>query len=151
QKKAFTEKNRDRLAELLLTRFKEAAGVKEEAEKKKIYDKALREAVEFVRKTLADNLGRASAAPAPGVASGRSAGKPAVPVAPTEEGGVALCGVWGGRCLAGVVLLVIWVVMALVRAFTGAGRGYQGGPAGVGPGGPGYGYGGGGGGGGFMS
>src|SRR5205807_8678908 len=50
--------------------------------------------------------------------------------------------IWGWICLGIVVLLAIWLVVALIRAFTGSGSGGYGGGGG--------GYGGGGGGGGFF-
>src|SRR5439155_25309842 len=60
QRKAFTVNDRDKLRNILLTRLQEGAKVKEEAEKKKLHDKGLVEAVEFVRKTMSENLGKAS-------------------------------------------------------------------------------------------
>ena len=153
QKKDFTLKNRDQLRELLVRRFQEASKLKDEAEKKKVYDKALLEAVSFVHRTMSENLGKASAAPGRlPVATAPAANPPAAAPANQKSEGSSNMGVLGWVCVALFALLVIWVVVALVRAFTGAGRGYSGGPAGAGPGGPGYGYGGGGGGGGgFMT
>src|SRR5262249_27304502 len=69
-----------------------------------------------------------------------------------ERGGIMNGGIMGLVCVGLVVLLGVWLLFGLIRAFTGAGRyrgGYgpgPGGPGGYGPGyGPGYGGGGGGG------
>jgi uncharacterized protein len=124
-KRAFTARDRTSLRELLIGKFRE-----------KQFDAGLVEAAEFVRDTMDSNLGRART-------------KAAQQQAPAGGFGSSLAGL---ICFGLVAVVVIWLVMGLIRAFTGSrggGGGYRGGPGGGS--GPGYGGGGGGGGGGFMS
>src|SRR5438552_1491112 len=128
-------------------------------------DEALLKGVEYVRDTLRSHHVNGTA-----VAKASPGGAPPGPVKPANPGVVGQAderaregsgmGSGGWICVGLVALLGIWLIMGLVRAFTGAGRygpgsrpgGYAGGPSGPGYGG-GYGGGGygGGGGGGFMS
>jgi hypothetical protein len=96
-------------------------------------DKALLDGVNYVEQTLERNIGKDSRS---------SSAAPRNPVTKHKES--PMNGIWGWICIGGVVLLAVWLVLALVRAFTGGGGG-----RGYGPGGGGYG--GGGGGGGFFS
>ncbi len=136
--RAFTMENRTRLRDIMLTKFK----VKED-------DAALLDGVEYIRDTLSTNLGHA-------------AGQAPAQIPRHEPAGGGGGGL-GGYTLGGIIcfgllaVAVIWVVMGLIRAFTGGGGRYAGGGPGGGYG-PGYGGGGyggggygGGGGGGFMS
>ena len=142
QRKAFTTENRDRLGAIFLSKFREAAKTKDDAEKRKLYDQALIEGCEYVGKTMRANLGGKVGQAAP-VGRSTPAARAAAPSMWSGIGGLV--------CMGLIVLLVVWVVIALIRAFTGAGRAGYGGGGGPGYGGaPGYG-GGGGGGGGFMS
>src|SRR5579875_1715920 len=133
QKRAFTVRNRNELAKILLEKFRA-----------KKYDEGLQEAVDYYGKTLRQNLGRAggtrsqSSEEWPGHGR-KSAGFPA----PAGESGRGENPIMGYICIGVVVLLGLWVLFGLIRAFTGAGRGGYGGYGG-GYGGPG------GGGGGFL-
>jgi uncharacterized protein len=107
--KAFTVENRNRLAEIMLREFKE-----------KRYDEGLVKGVEYVRDTMSQNLGTSS--PKQAAAEKRATGS-----------------FWssplGWVCIGVVVLLGIWLVIGLVRAFSGGGGGYGGGGYGGGWGG----------------
>ena len=136
RKKAFTTENRDDLAKLLTDKFR-----------KSDWDGGLTEGVDFVETKLRTNLGRTSEAtpgaarPAPPVARGGDAAH----VGGDDKGS----GIMGWICIGLVVLLGVWVLFGLIRAFTGGGArgGYGPGYGGGGGYGPGYG----GGGGGFLS
>jgi uncharacterized protein len=125
-RKAFTKKDRDHLRDLMLGHFK-----------KKEFDKGLLEGVEYVRKTVDDNLkgqkkGAQPAVPAPGRHQ-----EPTVVERPSLPPWV------GWVCVGLAVVAGIWVVFAIIRGLSGAGGGAYG---------PGGGYGGGfGGGGGFLT
>ncbi len=123
RRKAFTSENRDRLIRILLDNFKQ-----------KKFDTGLTEGVDYVATSLRENLGRSGASRSviPG-GGGRT---------------MSTSPIMGWLCIGLVVLLGLWLVVGLIRAISGAGRGY--GPGGYGGGGYGPGYGGGGGGG-FMS
>src|SRR5205085_4757460 len=126
----------------------------------KEYDKGLVEAVEYVRDTMRSNIGK-QASNKPAVTTTRPAQTTPPPAQVQSHrtdsghtGGIGMDNIGGWICIGLVALLAIWLVIGLVRSFTGAGRSY-GGPGG-GPGGGGYGGGygpgyGGGGGGGFFS
>ncbi|MGH7226830.1 MAG: TPM domain-containing protein, partial [Gemmataceae bacterium] len=133
QKKAFTPRNRNELAKNLTDKFK-----------KEKYDEGLLEAVDFYAKTLRENLGRAHGARAKASEEWPGHGRKMASAAPASanRGGNPIMG-W--ICIGVVVLLALWLVFALIRAFTGAGRGGSGGYGGGGYGGSG------GGGGGFFS
>ena len=144
QKAGFTKAERAELAKSLTETFKNQK-----------YDKGLAEAVEFVE-------GRYAAHRFDKDRERQSSPVPAEPNPSGHEGVGIGGGVFGGLmglvCLAIVVGLGIWLVVAVIRAITGSGnRGYYGGgPPGGGYGGGGYGGGGygggvGGGGGGFLS
>src|SRR5262249_12720612 len=116
----FTNADRDRVEAHLLAAFKA-----------KEYDKGLLEALHMIDSAMASH--GAAAAPS----SGRAA--PHTAAAPHAGGG---SGLMGFLCIALGVILGIWLVVGLIRAFPGAGRrGWGGGCGGCG----------GGGGGGFMS
>lgn len=119
EKRVFTLRDRDHLKDLMLEAFK-----------KKDYDRALLEGVAYVQKVMSQNVGRSAS----GAVPLRQPGAPRVQQGPNLGG-------W--LCTGLMVVLGIWLVLGLFRAFSGGGGGY---------GGPGYGYGGGGwGGGGFFS
>jgi uncharacterized protein len=122
----FTEKDRDELAKKVIAGLN--SGNK---------DRALENATAFVGRTFEEHKDRAGAV----AAAGRSGDR--APAGADRESGLPW---WvGWVCIGVVVLAVIWVVFALIRAFSGGG-------AAAGPGGaPAYGYGGGGGGGFFPS
>jgi uncharacterized protein len=126
RKKAFTLKDRDKLAEIMTADFRN-----------KEWDKGLLDSVEYVRKTMEANLGTPKRGEQPAAPPVRhpASDQPAPPS--------LLGGIWGLVCIALVVVAVVWVVFAIIRAISGMGRGTA-------PGGgyaPGYGgYGGGGGG-----
>jgi uncharacterized protein len=134
-RKAFTLKNRDHLEEVMLGHFKE-----------KEFDSGLLEGVRYVRKAIDENLGTKRGAGA-GVPAAPPAGHPAPGV---DDHPSPFSGLWGWLCIGLLVVAGIWVLFAVIRRLSGAGRSY--GPAG--PGGyaaPGYGGGSGGGGGGFLT
>ena len=128
KKKAFTVANRDHLDELLLARFRKAAGLKDDSEEKqKIYDQALLDAVNYVQDTFKANLGRASVDPAPGqVAHPINVAEPH-PNRINERHTDNSWGIGGYLCIGLVALLAIWVVVGLVRSFSGGGGGMGGG------------------------
>ncbi len=139
EQKAFTAENRDRLVDTFMSNFKKGE-----------FDKGLLEGVEYVRETLDRNIGKAAAGGAGAAAPGRGEKH----VGFGREGGMEGMGIMGWVCIGLVVLLGLWLIVGLIRAFSGAGRpvggpggGYGGG---YGPGGGGYAPAGGGGGG-FMS
>ncbi len=131
RRKAFTEGNRDEMVKILLGKFRA-----------KKYDEGLQEAVDFYARTLRQNLGRTTGGhfAAQNEWPGHGRKTASLPPANDNRGGNPLMG-W--LCIGVVVLLGVWLLFGLIRAFTGAGRG--------GYGGGGYGGGGGGGGGGFLS
>jgi len=117
---AFTNDNAKELAKILIGKLKE-----------KKNDEALQEAVAYVHKVFQDH-----AANTQGSAPARNPAVGPVGQAGNPRGGSS----WLGYiCLAIFAVLVIWMVVGLIRGFSGAGGGY-GGPMGGG----GYGYGGGG-------
>ncbi|HZT83002.1 MAG TPA: hypothetical protein VFA26_22420, partial [Gemmataceae bacterium] len=120
---AFTSDDRNRLAKILLSEFRDD----KKRPAKERHDEGLKLAVNFVQERLAEGKGNVGA----------------VPPAGEEDGGAAQPRKfnWAGLICTGlVVLAVVWIVIALIRASTGWGHpGYYGGP------GYGYGYGGGGG------
>jgi uncharacterized protein len=127
EKTGFSSTERKKLTDILVTRFKE-----------KEYDKGLLEAVEYVDERYAAHFGKEHSATHS--SSNSSSEAPA-------SGGMGIVGsVLGLICLAVVVILGIWLVIALIRAFSGGGGyGAYGGGYGGGYGGYGGGYGGGGG------
>jgi hypothetical protein len=136
--RAFTSSNRRELRNILVSNL--------QAKKP---DQALIEGMDYIRDTMNANLRSSAesrtgrfATPIPGQVQRQRA---------SWGGGIA-----GWVCLGLVVLLVVWLIVGLIRAFTGGGQRYGGGMGGGYPGagypGGGYGgYGGGFGGGGFMS
>jgi len=127
EKKAFTTADCKAAANLLLTHFK-----KKEAGR---FDEGLLALVNDVDKTLDRNIGKGAAE------TGRSGATKTSPQRGSGGSGGFMDGIWGWVCIGIVVLLGIWLVFGLIRAFTGSGGG-GGGPGG--PGGGGYGGGGGG-------
>jgi hypothetical protein len=123
----FTKQNADALAEIFVK------------ELGKDHDKALLDAVAFVRRTFNTNSGAGAAVPGlPGRRPPVGDGEVPQPAIPPWVGYV---------CVGFVVLLVLWVIVGVIRGIAGGPRpGY----GGAGYGGPG-GYYGGGGGGGFFS
>jgi uncharacterized membrane protein YgcG len=122
REKAFTVKDRDELAKILLSRFRE-----------KKYDEGLREAVDFVAARLKANGVRAGTRRAEGDRR-RAAAPPAAVPGGHNRGGSLMDGIGGWICIGLVVLAGVWLLVGLFRALTGAGAGYRGG---YGPGGPG--------------
>jgi uncharacterized protein len=124
----FTNTNEREMARIMLERLRT-----------KQLDNALLDGVRYVEETFATHA--------------QAAGRPnTVPVAPAQPA-VQANPLLGWLCMGAAVLLVVWVIVAIIRAVSGPRPGY-----GPGPGGPGYGaaggYGpgyGGGGGGGFFS
>jgi uncharacterized membrane protein YgcG len=125
---AFTNQDRDRLRDLLLSAFRQRR-----------YDEGLLEAVDFTRRTLELNLagsrspGQRPAVPAPGPA-------PAREQAPGGVGGFS----WGTILLwGGIILVGLWVLSRVLQSRAAAARGPVGpeyGPGtGYGAGQPGYG------------
>src|SRR6266478_2114066 len=122
---AFTAENGRELGKILVDKLKA-----------KKNDEALSEAVAYFHKAFQDHTAKTTERASPASHS---------PVASSGAAGAARSTNWMGYiCLAVVAILVIWMVVGLIRAFSGAGGGMAGGPMGGG-----YGYGGGGGG--FMS
>jgi uncharacterized protein len=144
REKAFTVKDRNELAKILVEKFHE-----------KKFDEGLLDAVEFVAKRLKANGARSGVmVPQKGAEWGH--GTPGVILGGHNQGGgIMSMGLGGLLCTGLIILAGIWLVVGVFRALAGGGGnrgGYgPGGPGGYGPGGgyaPGYG---GGGGGGFMS
>ena len=134
RKKAFTEPDRDHLANLLVARFKD-----------KKFDEGLLEGVAYVRDTMASNL-KVTGGISPDAWNPSQTPSPFPPRKGPSIGGLLCIGLIGLV----IVGLGFMVVMGLIRSVTGRmGGGYPGG------GGPSYGYGGSpggfGGGGGFLS
>jgi uncharacterized protein len=131
QKKWFTIANRNEVRDMLKAAVKSAL---EEKDPRK-YDQGLMDALRHIDNTMAAHKVEAAAPPI-------AQQKPAPQQAPTtthhDSGGPNILG-W--ICIGLCVLLGIWLVVGLIRAFSG--YGYGGG--GYGYGGGGYGYGGGGG------
>ena len=131
QKKKFTIANRDDLARILKDGI--GAGLKEKNTKK--FDDALLDGIQYIENTLGSH--RAEAVNPTNVPPRTTA---------VHDGNNGGSNILGWICIGLCVLLGIWLVVGLIRAFSGGGY--------VGGGGPGYagGYGGGGfGGGGFFS
>lgn len=149
RERGFPLAERDRLVQKLLPLLKD-----------KKYDEALKEAVDVISSTLQSNLGKSRSAtggraapPAPRAPQRPVQGTPGLG-AKSATGGFPLAGL---LCLGVAGLVIVWLIFAVVRAFSrrggyGGGGGSGGGPPGGGYGG-GYGGGGygGGGGGGFMT
>jgi hypothetical protein len=145
REKAFTIENRNKLAEIMTRKFRDARDAKEDAEKQKIYDQALTDGVRYVFSTMKSNIGSSKTAidhggpirpvpvnPHPGDVTGNHRTSSMAP------------GLGGILCWGLLIVGIAWIVIGLIRSFTGGGGG------GYGPGG--YGGGGGwGGGGGFMT
>jgi hypothetical protein len=132
--KNFTYRDRDAMVKKMLSRFSE-----------KKWDEGLLDAVNFVDTTLRSNGARPQRQRQAQTNKSETAAPPAG--GPAKRGGSWMDGIGGWICIGVVVLLGLWLVFGLIRAFTGMGRGGYG-PGGGYGGGPGYG---GGGGGGFMS
>jgi hypothetical protein len=136
--KNFTLRDRNALVKTMLVRFGE-----------KKWDEGLLDGVNFVESSLRTNGAKPQR-------QGQSQANKSETAPPPAGGSAKRGGSWmdnfggiGGLiCIGVVVLLGLWLVFGLIRAFTGMGRGGYG-PGGGYGGGPGYG--GGGGGGGFMS
>jgi uncharacterized protein len=134
--KAFTMANRDELASRMLRRFKEAADAKDEDAKKKLHDQALVEGAQFVFSTMKANLGTKGVGP---VASPEREPVTSLPrrSMPTAQSGGWTASIGGILCMLLIVGLIAWVIIGLIRAFTGGfgGGGYGGGGWGGGGGG----------------
>jgi len=126
RQRAFTRANQDRLVAIFTENFKA-----------KKFDEGLDKAITYVDETLDKTIGKGKGDTAGAVAPGGEStkNKPASNINP----------IWGWICIGLVVILAIWLVIGLIRAFTRPAA-PAGGPAYAGAGG-----GGGGGGGGFFS
>lgn len=123
QRKAFRPSDRDKLRQDLLANLKEEK-----------FDRALLDAVQFVSDRLQTNVKTTTAAPARRTAAAEPAAAPAARQVDHHNGGS-----WVGTILMWVLIIGgIWLVIGLIRTFTG---GWGGG--GYGPGGGYYGGGGG--------
>jgi uncharacterized protein len=127
-KRAFTEQNAQAVSDLMAKHFKE-----------RDFDGGLLAAVEYVDTTIRRHGGASASAAG-------SAGKTSAVTKDLKEEAASMP-IAGWICLGLGALLVLWIVVGLVRAITGAGRPQQGyGPPGqpaghYGPGGPPPGYG----------
>jgi uncharacterized protein len=148
KRKAFTPEDRKKAVAVLTTHLNK---------KPPDFDGGLLALVNDVDRTLERNIGRA---PPSTSSKSSTAGKTAATPAKKSEGGL-MSSIWGWICIGLVALLVLWLVIGLIRAFTGRGSrptggypdrpGYAPQAGGYGPGGGYGGGGGGGGGGGFFS
>ncbi|MFN4261517.1 MAG: TPM domain-containing protein [Gemmataceae bacterium] len=111
-RQAFTPSNRQELTNILLTHFRD-----------KNYDQGLLQAVAYVEKTMAANLGRGAESPATLFGGGDGGG------------GRSL---FGWLCLGLLVLLGVWLVVGLFRTLTGMGRPSYPAAGAAGAAGPGY-------------
>jgi len=121
RQRAFTTAKRDQLLTIFQKNFKE-----------KKFDEGLMEGIAYVDKTFDSTIGKGTTDTGSTAATTKT------------KGASTMNPIWGWICIGLVVILAIWLVVGLIRAFTrpAAGPGYAGGG--------GYG-GGGGGGGGFFS
>jgi uncharacterized protein len=106
--KAFPPASRNVLANRMLDKFGEAAKLKDENARKKLHDQALDDAVTFVHGTLKFNLGSEAAEAA---AEGKAA----------RPGHSWTASLGGLLCMGLLVALCIWLVVGLIRAFSGGG------------------------------
>jgi uncharacterized protein len=114
RERGFTDADEAKLVEILTKAFNESIGPdhNDKPDAAQIRDKGLKEAVEYVVNDLKDTVvpeGARKGATSPQRASG---------------GGM---GIMGWVCLGLVVVAAIWLVIALVRAFSGGGTGRGGG------------------------
>jgi uncharacterized membrane protein YgcG len=139
--KLFTQEDRKKLQEILAGKFRERQ-----------FDEGLLEGITFVQRTYDRNdepehAKKVAAPPVHPPANRQNAEGAGI-------GGIG-AGIGGLLCFGLLIVVGIWILFAVIRAISGAGRGgYGPGMGGGGGGGPGMGgggYGGGGGGGGFMS
>src|SRR5262245_108187 len=133
--KAFTMANRDELASRMLRKFREAADAKEEDAKKKIHDQALIDGAQFVYSTMKANLGTKGVGPVASPEREPVTSAPRLKVPAAQSGWTS--GIGGILCMLLIVGLIAWVIIGLIRAFTGGGGGggYGGGGFGGGGGG----------------
>lgn len=117
QKKAFTLANREELRKIMRENFE-----------KKEFDKGLIAGVQYVQKKMADNLGK-SAVPAPRQSSGETAGTAAADGRSAGER-AGWSNIAGLICIGAVVVLGLWLIIGLIRSFTGGGGGSSGGGGG---------------------
>ncbi len=140
----FTNEKEQKVRSLLLTSLKEAAKAKTDgktdAEQTALRDAGLQSMSDYLRDELPPTVNEHTRVDRHGNAPANQQ-KPHNDK-PQHEGS----GIWGYVCIGIAVLLGLWLVFGLIRAFTGGGGG-----GGGNMGGGGGGYGGGGGGGGFMS
>jgi hypothetical protein len=102
--KAFTTGNRDKLAGLLLEKFRA-----------KEFDRALLDGSEYVQQTLKSNVGKKAevgSQPAPHARTGRG----------TSSTGW-FSGFGGLLCMGLLLVLGVWLIVGLIRAFSGGGAG----------------------------
>ncbi|MCE9534673.1 MAG: hypothetical protein K8T89_26660 [Planctomycetes bacterium] len=128
REKGFTSSKEEKIAETLVTAFKAAAKAKDdgksEAEQKTLRDNALVSVADYLKAELPTSISNPSAKEA----------KAAAKKEENKEGSK-----WQSYlCIGIVALLGIWLVIGLIRAFTGGGGGGGGGPGGGGGGGGGF-------------
>jgi uncharacterized protein len=112
--RGFDNAKESRVREILFASFKDAKD-KSDTEQTSIRDKGLLDAISYLRSE--------------------------VPVATTAKNADAKkesSGIWGYVCIGLAVLLGIWLIFGLIRAFSGGGGGGGGGPGGGGGGGGGF-------------
>ena len=125
--KFFTGDKQGEVYKRLLDKFGEAKKAKTEPEAQKLKDEGLVSATEYVASHLPKDFGHTA---------GGHSGKTAPDEKPRNTG----MGIGGWVCLGISVLLGIWLITALVRAFSGSGSGGGGGGMGGGMGGGGGGF-----------
>ncbi len=124
RERGFTNEDEKKLRDTLLASFRDAAKEKDAAKQSQIRDTALLASVNFVAEDMKNTTVRAM-------------GNPAHSDGPTTQARKTGMGIGGWLCLGLGVLLCVWLVVGLIRAFTGGGGG--GGFGGGGGGGGGFG------------
>ncbi|MFO0804918.1 MAG: hypothetical protein U0791_17560 [Gemmataceae bacterium] len=118
--RGFTHEDELKLQKMLHSGFADAAKETDETKQHELRDAALQSAISFV---ISDLQGTT-------IAGGGHTAQP-----PGKPGGSLLGGIGGLLCLGVVVLLAVWLVIGVIRAFTGGGGGMGGGGMGGGGGG----------------
>src|SRR5262249_20171717 len=110
RKKAFTADDRDKAFKLVAQHFGQ-----------KDFDRGLLAPVNGGDRTLDRNIGR-SAGTASSKTGSSSLSDTSAKTDKTKKGTSFMDGIWGWICIGIVVLLGLWLVFGLIRAFTGGGR-----------------------------
>src|SRR4029077_16071961 len=119
--------NRDELANRMGRRLHEAFEAKEEDAKKKLTDQALTDGAQFVYSTMKANLGTKGVGPVAKPTHDPVTSAPPPRTTPAAAPGASWTASPGGiLCLLLIVGLIAWVIIGLIRAFTGGfgGGGY---------------------------